>query len=85
MNIFELNVDLHKRRALTLEGGDNDRVTLTTAQDLAQVVARAVEYKGEWPVMGGINGDELSMGEVIAIGEKIRGKSCFVMSRCRIV
>ena len=45
-------------------------------QDLAKIVARAVEYEGEWPQIGGINGAELSMGEVIAIGERIRGEYC---------
>lgn len=73
LNIFELNIDFHKRRAILLEGGDDDRVTNTTVQDVAQVVGRAVDLEGEWPVMGGINGCELSVKDVIAIGEKVRG------------
>ena len=73
LNIFELDIDFHKRRALVLEGGDDDRVTLTTVKDVAQIVAKAVEYKGQWPVVGGINGCELAVGEILAIGEKIRG------------
>jgi len=70
---FETQIDFNNRRALTLDGGDDDRITLTTAQDLANVVARAVEYKGEWPVVGGIKGTELSIGQLIALGEKVRG------------
>ena len=70
---FETQIDFNKRRALTLDGGDDDHITLTTVQDLANVVARAVEYEGEWPVVGGIRGTELSIGQLIALGEKVRG------------
>lgn len=56
-----------------LDGGDNDLITLTTVEDLANVVARAVEYDGEWPVDGGIKGTEISIGQLIALGEKVRG------------
>jgi hypothetical protein len=66
-------VDFNKRRALTLDGGDDDRITLTTVQDLANIVALAVEYEGEWPVVGGIKGTEISIGELLALGEKVRG------------
>lgn len=71
---FQTQIDFNKRRALTLDGGDDDRITLTTAQDLANVVARAVEYEGEWPVVGGIKGTELSVGQLLALGEKVRGE-----------
>lgn len=66
--------DFGKRRLLTVEGTDNARITLTTVTDIANVVAKAVEYEGEWPVVGGIRGDDLTMGEVIKMGERIRGK-----------
>jgi hypothetical protein len=66
-------IDFNKRRALTLDGGDDDRITLTTVQDLANVVALAVEYEGEWPVVGGMKGTEISIGELLALGEKVRG------------
>lgn len=49
--------------------------TWITAKDLANVVAKAVEHEGEWPVVGGIRGDEVTIGEIIALGEKIRGTS----------
>jgi hypothetical protein len=66
-------IDFNKRRALTLDGGDDDRITLTTVQDLANVVALAVEYEGEWTVVGGIKGTEISIRELLALGEKVRG------------
>jgi hypothetical protein len=67
-------IDFNQYRALTLYGGDDDRITLTTVQDLANVVALAVEYEGEWPVVGGIKGTEISIGELLTLGEKVRGK-----------
>jgi nucleoside-diphosphate-sugar epimerase len=67
--------DFGKRRLLMVEGSDNARITLTTVTDIANVVAKAVEYEGEWPVVGGIRGDDLTMGEVIKMGERIRGES----------
>lgn len=57
-----------------VEGSENVPITLTTAADLANVVARAVEYEGEWPVVGGIKGDELTIRELIDLGKKVRGK-----------
>ena len=65
--------DLDNRRALILDGSEDARITLTTAQDLANVVAMAVNHKGEWPLVSGIQGDELTIGQVIALGEKARG------------
>jgi hypothetical protein len=67
--------DFYHRRAILLEDSENDRISLTTSQDLANVVARAIEFEGEWPVFGGIRGSELSVKEVIALGEKVRGMS----------
>jgi len=70
---MEVPFDFNKRRALVLDGGDNDRITLTTVQDLANVVARAIDFEGEWPVVSGIKGANISIGQLIALGEKIRG------------
>jgi hypothetical protein len=51
------------------------KVTYTSIQDLVNIVVKAVEYDGEWPKVGGINGHTLSLAEEIAIGERITGKS----------
>lgn len=74
IDLVEFSIDFNNRRAMRSDN-DDGRFTLTTVQDLANIVARAVEYDGEWPVVGGIKGTELSLGELIAIGEKIRGRS----------
>ena len=73
IHVMELPIDFHKRRALVLDGGDDDLLTLTTVQDLAHVVARAIDDEGEWPVVSGIRGADMSIGQLIALGEKIRG------------
>lgn len=72
---FQTQMDFHARRAIILEDSEDARITWTTAKDLANVVAKAVEHEGEWPVVGGIRGDEVTIGEIIALGEKIRGTS----------
>lgn len=73
VHVMESPFDFHKRRALVLDGGDENRITLTTVQDLANVVARAIDFEGEWPVVSGIRGADMSIGQLIALGEKIRG------------
>jgi hypothetical protein len=41
---------------------------------LVNIVVKAIDYEGEWPTIGGINGHTLSLAEEIAIGERVRGK-----------
>lgn len=65
-------VDFHKCRALTIDGYD-PVVVYTTVQDTAAVVALAVRHEGTWPTVGGIQGHRVSLSELIAIGESIRG------------
>ncbi|KAK0641798.1 hypothetical protein B0T16DRAFT_431477 [Cercophora newfieldiana] len=66
--------DLGNRRAIVIEGEeDTARISWTTVQDLAGVVARAVEYEGVWPTVGGMCGGELTARELIELGERIRG------------
>jgi hypothetical protein len=65
--------DFSNRRALVVDGRDDARITLTAVGDIANVVTRAVEYEGEWPVVGGIRGNDFSVGEIIALGERVRG------------
>ncbi|KAK0725090.1 hypothetical protein B0H67DRAFT_658127 [Lasiosphaeris hirsuta] len=67
--------DFENCRALVIEGlEDKAQMTFTKVEDLARIVARAVEYEGEWPTLGGVNGGTLSSAQIIALGEKIRGK-----------
>lgn len=76
---FQQHIDFNQRRALGLEGGDDAKITLTTVQDFVAVVVKAVEYEGEWPVVGGIKGDELSLGDLYALGGRVRSESAIVL------
>jgi hypothetical protein len=70
---IETQFDFENRRAIIREGAESDHLTFTTVKDLANVVARAVDYQGEWPVTGGIRGSRISIKEFLALGEEIRG------------
>ncbi|KAI6354673.1 hypothetical protein MCOR25_008496 [Pyricularia grisea] len=70
---FEMNLDFHNRRIIIAEGSENARLTMTTVRDLATVMTLAVEYEGEWPVVGGIRGEDITLGELLALGERIYG------------
>lgn len=72
VNLFETPINFHGRRALLIDDGEAV-ITLTSAQDAAKVTALAVEYEGEWPVVSGIKGTDITMNELVALGEKIRG------------
>jgi hypothetical protein len=65
--------DYQNCRAITVEGHEDAVMSLTSAADVAAVVARAVEYEGEWPTIGGIRGNRATSSQIIEIGEKIRG------------
>jgi hypothetical protein len=65
-------IDFQNRRAIVVDGYDAI-MTYTTVQDLAAVIARAVDLDGEWPVIGGISGNRVSISQILRIGEKIRG------------
>ncbi|ENH67087.1 hypothetical protein FOC1_g10004720 [Fusarium oxysporum f. sp. cubense race 1] len=73
VNLFETPVNFHGCRALLVDDGEAV-ITLTTAQDAAKVTALAVEYEGEWPVVSGVKGTDITMNELVALGEKIRGQ-----------
>ena len=70
-----IHYDFNERRAILMEGSEDSRMTLTSIHGFTNMVASATEYEGQWPVVGGIRGDELSVKELIALGEKIRSSS----------
>ncbi|KAJ4367257.1 hypothetical protein N0V83_006838 [Neocucurbitaria cava] len=70
---LETPFDLHGRRLLVLDDADDARITFTTVNDLANVVAKAIEFEGTWPVIGGVRGTDLSIGELITLSEELRG------------
>jgi hypothetical protein len=66
----ELWIDFNKRRAITLERKDGF-YTLTTVNDLANVVVRAIDFADEWPVIGGVHGTTISSSKILELGAKI--------------
>jgi hypothetical protein len=68
-------IDFQNRRAIVVEGHEDAVMALTTVRDIAGVVARAVELDGEWPKFGGIQGNRVTISQILKIGENARGKS----------
>ncbi|KAF4465899.1 hypothetical protein FALBO_7247 [Fusarium albosuccineum] len=65
-------VDFETRNAV-MAGDGNHPFVLTTVHDVAAVVAEAIEYSGEWPVVGGITGTRTTVAELVKLGEQLRG------------
>ncbi|GME61789.1 NmrA-like protein [Neofusicoccum parvum] len=65
-------VDLEKRRAIIVSDG-NSPITFTTIQDMAGVVAEALDYEGKWPATGGMQGTQTTVAELVELGTKLRG------------
>ena len=64
--------DFQNRRAIVVEGYEDSVMCFTTVGDIAKVVAEAVDLD-EWPKIGGIQGNRVSILQVLEIGQKIRG------------
>lgn len=71
VNTLGFLFDFEKQHATLLKDRLDDVVVWTTVQDIAGVVARAVEYQGEWPAVGGITGSRVTVGEMLRLGEAI--------------
>ncbi|KAI1093639.1 NAD(P)-binding protein [Rostrohypoxylon terebratum] len=63
--------DFENQRATAIEGAYDDAIAWTTVQDIAGVAARAVEYEGEWPAVGGLVGTRVTIGDMLKLGESI--------------
>ncbi|KAJ3537440.1 hypothetical protein NM208_g6311 [Fusarium decemcellulare] len=72
-------VDFETRNAI-IAGDGNHPIVLTTVQDVASVVAEAIDYPGGWPVVGGIMGTRIAMAELVKLGEQLRGECRHVLS-----
>ncbi|GAB1318729.1 hypothetical protein MFIFM68171_08939 [Madurella fahalii] len=80
---LQIPIDFGTRRAIILDGV-KDAITFTRVRDVVHVVAKALEYKGEWPVIGGIRANTpISSAQLIALGEQLRGKP-FALEKLRL-
>ena len=73
INPLDTFIDFQNRRAIVVEGHEDAIMTMTTVQDIAGIVAQAVDYEGEWPKVGGIRGNRVTVSQILEIGEKVRG------------
>ncbi|KIW89223.1 uncharacterized protein Z519_10076 [Cladophialophora bantiana CBS 173.52] len=64
--------DLEHRRAIIPADADFP-LTLTTVQDMVNVVVAAIDYKGVWPERGGISGNTFMNSEFLKLAESVRG------------
>lgn len=49
--------------------------TWTLIQDSAKVVARAIDYEGRWPEVGGIVGTRIKSKDMLKLMQEVCGKS----------
>src|SRR5690242_5784917 len=66
-------INFEKRHGLVIKGSLDEESTYTLVADIVNIVARAVEYEGKWPTIGGISGNRLTPREQLRIGESVRG------------
>ncbi len=66
-------INIEKRNAILVAGYLDVPVTFTYTQDIANIVARAIDYQGEWPMIGGIQGNMTTFKEIVELAEPIRG------------
>ena len=67
--------DFEKCRAIIVQGRQDAVMSLTSVKDVAAIIAKAVEFKGQWPTTFGIQGNRLTFHDILAIGERVRGKN----------
>jgi hypothetical protein len=70
--------DFENRRAIIPDGPDCP-ITLTTVEDMCQVVALALEFPGQWPTTGGIQGTQTTLSKLFEMGERIRGRGYYTV------
>jgi hypothetical protein len=74
LKTFQTQFDFANCRAIIPEDHRNVKISFTTVQDLARVVARAVEYEGSWPEIGGLQSCDLSIQQILDHGSTLCGK-----------
>jgi len=68
-----IGTDVATRHALITGEGDAWEV-YTTAEDFAKVVARAIDFEGKWPEIGGVVGCRVQQKDYIKLMDKYAGK-----------
>ncbi|KAF7952683.1 hypothetical protein EAE96_005914 [Botrytis aclada] len=79
MQIFPMPIDVENCRAI-IHKDTKAQITLTSVQDLAKIVTKAVDYEAAWPEVSGVRANQMPVLEFIGLCEKIRGKEFVVES-----
>lgn len=64
-------VDIPNRRAI-IPGDGNNVVTFTYSYDMAKFIAKLLSTE-EWPELAFMGGDDLTLNELVKMGEEISG------------
>ncbi|KAL9616941.1 MAG: hypothetical protein Q9160_008211 [Pyrenula sp. 1 TL-2023] len=80
LKITQHYIDFYTRQAILVGNGDQP-VTFTLIDDLAEVVAEAVDYQGTWPAAGGVAGWQTTSAELARLGAQLRGEEKFTIHR----
>ena len=67
-----INVINMEKKWAVVPGDGSARATFITTQDMARFVARLLDLK-KWPLVCSIVGQEMTLNELVALAEKIRG------------
>ncbi|KAM0148892.1 hypothetical protein ACHAPG_009754 [Botrytis cinerea] len=79
MQIFPMPIDVENCRAI-IHKDTKAQITLTSVQDLARIVTKAVDYESAWPEVSGVRANQMPVLDFIKLCEKIRGKKFIVES-----
>ncbi|TGO27213.1 hypothetical protein BPAE_0045g00100 [Botrytis paeoniae] len=79
MHIFPMPIDVKNCKAI-IHKDTKAQITLTSVQDLARVVSKAVDYQNAWPEVSGVRANQVSVLDFIGLCEKTRGQSFIVES-----
>lgn len=80
---FQMKWDFNGRRAIVIDDTDGGSINFITIKDFTNVIARAVAFEGEWPVVGGIRADVLTVEQLVALGERIRKSARYILKERR--
>lgn len=69
---FNWFLDMEKGIAVVPGTGD-EKFTVTYSEDLARVIVRLHDTDNKWPERGPLSGSDISLNELIASAERIRG------------
>ncbi|RSL43561.1 hypothetical protein CEP54_015043 [Fusarium duplospermum] len=72
MKPFHWFLDMEKGIAIVPGSGD-EKFTVTYSEDLARFIVRLTDTDEKWPERGFLSGSDISINELVAIAEMIRG------------